>query len=51
MISDDYEFSLTPEDILIVVLMWFILYNSSKYVTDLCKRYAFMYLFCVIILW
>lgn len=46
MICDDYEFSLAPEDILIVVLMWFIFYNSSKYVTDFCKRYVFMFLFC-----
>ncbi|KAL8495592.1 hypothetical protein ACS0TY_019643 [Phlomoides rotata] len=24
---------------LVVVLMWFVFYNSSRYVADICKRY------------
>ncbi|KAJ6956730.1 hypothetical protein NC652_007710 [Populus alba x Populus x berolinensis] len=28
-----------PPDILVIVLMWFIFYNGSRYVTDFCKRH------------
>ncbi|KAJ7009104.1 hypothetical protein NC653_007672 [Populus alba x Populus x berolinensis] len=27
-------------NILVIVLMWFIFYNGSRYVTDFCKRYV-----------
>ncbi|KAG6785502.1 hypothetical protein POTOM_011235 [Populus tomentosa] len=30
----------TLADILVIVLMWFIFYNGSRYVTDFCKRYV-----------
>ncbi|KAJ6956738.1 hypothetical protein NC652_007716 [Populus alba x Populus x berolinensis] len=28
-------------NILVIVLMWFIFYNGSRYVTDFCKRFNF----------
>ncbi|KAL9407468.1 hypothetical protein Peur_004440 [Populus x canadensis] len=27
-------------NILVIVLMWFVFYNGSRYVTDFCKRYV-----------
>ncbi|KAJ6956721.1 hypothetical protein NC652_007702 [Populus alba x Populus x berolinensis] len=38
-ISIEFKFASpsTLADILVIVLMWFIFYNGSRYVTDFCK--------------